>query len=85
MSIHAALLPSLQATYCMQQVTSIGVTGSKAKFNVHLPTHHLAFSTKIQDLVRLFLIISQISLTNFFSFSLVKQTYLLRLKSVYHK
>ena len=50
MSIHAALLPSLQATYCMQQVSSDGITGSKAKFNIHLPSHHLAFSTKIQDL-----------------------------------
>lgn len=51
MSIHAALLPSLQATYCMQQVSSEGVTGAKANFQVHLSYHHLAFTTKIQDLV----------------------------------
>ncbi|RXG59111.1 hypothetical protein Avbf_01112 [Armadillidium vulgare] len=50
MSIHAALLPSLQATYCMQQVSSDGFTGAKANFKIHLSYHHLAFTTKIQDL-----------------------------------
>ncbi len=46
----AALLPSLQAEYCMEKVSSRGVTGSKAKFVVDLPKHTLSFSTKLQDL-----------------------------------
>ena len=51
LSIQAALLPSLQAQYRMEQVSSIGITGAKAKFTIHLPTHLLSFSTKLQDLV----------------------------------
>ncbi|XP_069163725.1 bridge-like lipid transfer protein family member 1 isoform X18 [Procambarus clarkii] len=50
LSIQAALLPSLQAQYRMEQVSSLGITGAKAKFTVHLPTHHLSFSTRLQDL-----------------------------------
>nr|XP_027228537.1 transmembrane protein KIAA1109 homolog [Penaeus vannamei] len=50
LSIQAALLPSLQAQYRMEQVSSLGITGSKAKFTVHLPTHHLSFSTRLQGL-----------------------------------
>ncbi|XP_039287951.1 LOW QUALITY PROTEIN: transmembrane protein KIAA1109 [Nilaparvata lugens] len=48
LSITAALLPSLQAQYKMDQVTSKGVTGSKAKFIIDLPRHSLSFSTKVQ-------------------------------------
>nr|XP_018906485.1 PREDICTED: uncharacterized protein KIAA1109 isoform X3 [Bemisia tabaci] len=48
LSITAALLPSLQAQYKMDQVTSTGVTGSKAKFIIDLPRHSLSFSTKVQ-------------------------------------
>ncbi|RZF34324.1 hypothetical protein LSTR_LSTR014429 [Laodelphax striatellus] len=48
LSITAALLPSLQAQYKMDQVTSKGVTGSKAKFIIDLPHHSLSFSTKVQ-------------------------------------
>ncbi|XP_075226335.1 transmembrane protein KIAA1109 homolog tweek [Lycorma delicatula] len=48
LSITAALLPSLQAQYKMDQVTSTGVTGSKAKFIIDLPHHSLSFSTKVQ-------------------------------------
>uniref|UniRef100_A0A182M138 Fragile site-associated protein C-terminal domain-containing protein n=1 Tax=Anopheles culicifacies TaxID=139723 RepID=A0A182M138_9DIPT len=48
LSISAALLPSLQAQYKMDHVTSTGVTGSKAKFTVDLPNHSLSFTTKIQ-------------------------------------
>uniref|UniRef100_A0A8D8LL87 Uncharacterized protein KIAA1109 n=1 Tax=Cacopsylla melanoneura TaxID=428564 RepID=A0A8D8LL87_9HEMI len=44
----AALLPSLQAQYRMDQLSSTGVTGSKAKFVVDLPRHSLSFSTKVQ-------------------------------------
>lgn len=47
LSISAALLPSLQAQYKMDQVTSTGVTGSKAKFTVDLPHHSLSFTTKL--------------------------------------
>ncbi|XP_042881836.1 transmembrane protein KIAA1109 homolog isoform X7 [Penaeus japonicus] len=50
LSIQAALLPSLQAQYRMEQVSSLGITGAKAKFTVHLPTHHLSFSTRLQGL-----------------------------------
>ncbi|XP_050686161.1 transmembrane protein KIAA1109 homolog isoform X6 [Eriocheir sinensis] len=50
LSIQAALLPSLQAQYRMEQVSSLGFTGAKAKFSIHLPTHHLSFSTRLQDL-----------------------------------
>ncbi|XP_071552185.1 bridge-like lipid transfer protein family member 1 isoform X2 [Panulirus ornatus] len=50
LSIQAALLPSLQAQYRMEQVSSLGITGAKAKFTIHLPTHHLSFSTRLQDL-----------------------------------
>ncbi|KAL1446280.1 hypothetical protein WDU94_005479, partial [Cyamophila willieti] len=44
----AALLPSLQAQYRMDQLSSAGVTGSKAKFVIDLPRHSLSFSTKVQ-------------------------------------
>lgn len=50
LSITAALLPSLQAQYKMDQVTSSGVTGNKAKFVIDLPHHSLSFSTKVQVL-----------------------------------
>ncbi|KAG8228088.1 hypothetical protein J437_LFUL000087, partial [Ladona fulva] len=46
--ITAALLPSLQAQYKMDQVNSTGVTGSKAKFTIDLPQHSLSFTTKLQ-------------------------------------
>ncbi|KAK2588447.1 hypothetical protein KPH14_004440 [Odynerus spinipes] len=48
LSITAALLPSLQAQYKMDQVNSSGVTGSKAKFTIDLPHHSLSFTTKLQ-------------------------------------
>ncbi|XP_026670200.1 transmembrane protein KIAA1109, partial [Ceratina calcarata] len=48
LSITAALLPSLQAQYKMDQVTSSGITGSKAKFTIDLPHHSLSFTTKLQ-------------------------------------
>ena len=48
LSITAALLPSLQAQYKMDQVNSSGITGSKAKFTIDLPHHTLSFTTKIQ-------------------------------------
>ena len=48
LSITAALLPSLQAQYQMEQVVSAGMTGSKAKFTVDLPRHSLSFTTKLQ-------------------------------------
>ncbi|XP_037884226.1 transmembrane protein KIAA1109 isoform X1 [Glossina fuscipes] len=48
LSINAALLPSLQAQYRMNQVSSKGVTGNRAKFVIDLPTHTLSFNTKIQ-------------------------------------
>ncbi|KAK6639579.1 hypothetical protein RUM43_007852 [Polyplax serrata] len=48
LSITAALLPSLQAQYKMDQVNSTGITGSKAKFTVDLPRHSLSFTTKLQ-------------------------------------
>ncbi|KAL0269606.1 UNVERIFIED_CONTAM: hypothetical protein PYX00_007281 [Menopon gallinae] len=48
LSITAALLPSLQAQYTMNQVNSSGVTGSKAKFTIELPKHSLSFTTKLQ-------------------------------------
>lgn len=48
LSITAALLPSLQAQYKMDQVNSSGITGSKAKFTIDLPRHNLSFTTKLQ-------------------------------------
>ncbi|XP_020299517.1 uncharacterized protein KIAA1109 isoform X4 [Pseudomyrmex gracilis] len=48
LSITAALLPSLQAQYKMDQVNSSGTTGSKAKFTIDLPHHNLSFTTKLQ-------------------------------------
>ncbi|XP_063234537.1 bridge-like lipid transfer protein family member 1 isoform X2 [Bacillus rossius redtenbacheri] len=48
LSITAALLPSLQAQYKMDQVNSTGVTGGKAKFTIDLPQHSLSFTTKLQ-------------------------------------
>ncbi|XP_052121267.1 transmembrane protein KIAA1109 isoform X3 [Frankliniella occidentalis] len=48
LSITAALLPSLQAQYKMDQVMSAGVTGSKAKFTIDLAQHSLSFTTKLQ-------------------------------------
>ncbi|XP_055681343.1 bridge-like lipid transfer protein family member 1 isoform X2 [Lutzomyia longipalpis] len=47
LSVTAALLPSLQAQYKMDHVSSTGVTGSKAKFTIDLPSHSLSFTTKI--------------------------------------
>ncbi|KAJ8982559.1 hypothetical protein NQ317_005030 [Molorchus minor] len=47
LSITAALLPSLQAQYKMDQVNSTGFTGSKAKFTIDLPHHSLSFTTKL--------------------------------------
>ncbi|KAG5893448.1 hypothetical protein JTB14_012167 [Gonioctena quinquepunctata] len=47
LSISAALLPSLQAQYKMDQVNSTGFTGSKAKFTIDLPHHTLSFTTKL--------------------------------------
>ncbi|XP_017025561.1 bridge-like lipid transfer protein family member 1 isoform X1 [Drosophila kikkawai] len=49
LSINAALLPSLQAQYRMNHVSSMGVTGQRAKFVIDLPTHTLSFNTKIQN------------------------------------
>lgn len=48
LSVTAALLPSLQAQYQMEQVVSSGVTGEKAKFDIDLPRHSLSFTTKLQ-------------------------------------
>ena len=48
LSVTAALLPSLQAQYKMDHVSSAGVSGSKAKFTIDLPNHSLSFTTKIQ-------------------------------------
>jgi len=48
LSVTAALLPSLQAQYQMEQVVSNGVTGGKAKFDIDLPRHSLSFTTKLQ-------------------------------------
>ncbi|KAK9874269.1 hypothetical protein WA026_002622 [Henosepilachna vigintioctopunctata] len=48
LSITAALLPSLQAQYKMDQVNSTGFTGCKAKFTIDLPHHSLSFNTKLQ-------------------------------------
>ncbi|EDW04249.1 GH11696 [Drosophila grimshawi] len=48
LSINAALLPSLQAQYRMNHVSSMGVTGQRAKFVIDLPTHTLSFNTKLQ-------------------------------------
>lgn len=48
LSITAALLPSLQAQYQMEQVVSAGITGGKAKFDIDLPRHSLSFTTKLQ-------------------------------------
>jgi len=48
-AVSAALLPSLQAQYKMENVTSKGVTGSKAKFNVVLSKHTLSFNTKLEE------------------------------------
>lgn len=47
LSMTAALLPSLQAQYKMDNVTSKGVTGSKANFTIDLPSQSLSFITKI--------------------------------------
>jgi hypothetical protein len=47
LSISAALLPSLQAEFNMDQVTSSGITGCNAKFTVDLPRQSLSFTTKI--------------------------------------
>jgi hypothetical protein len=38
-----------KAEYCMERVTSRGVTGGKAKFVIDLPKHNLSFATKIQE------------------------------------
>ena len=44
----AALLPSLDAEYSMENLTSKGMTGEKAKFVIDLPRHTLSFNTKLQ-------------------------------------
>lgn len=46
LSIKASLLPSLQAQYKMENVTSKGSTGMKANFNIDLPSQTLSFITK---------------------------------------
>lgn len=46
LSISAALLPSLQAQYKMDNVISRGISGYKAKFTIDLPNHTLSFTTK---------------------------------------
>lgn len=46
LSVSAALLPSLQAQYKMDRVTSNGISGYKAKFTIDLPNHTLSFTTK---------------------------------------
>lgn len=46
LSITASLLPSLQAQYKMDNVSSKGITGSKANFTIDLPTQCLSFITK---------------------------------------
>lgn len=46
LSISAALLPSLQAQYKMDNVISRGISGYKAKFTIDLPKHMLSFTTK---------------------------------------
>lgn len=46
LSISAALLPSLQAQYKMDRVTSNGTSGNKAKATIDLPNHTLSFTTK---------------------------------------
>lgn len=48
LSVTAALLPSLQAQYKMEHVSSSGVTGARAHFTVELPQHSLSFVTKLQ-------------------------------------
>lgn len=52
LSITAALLPSLQAQYKMDQVNSTGITGSKANFTIVLPHHSLSFTTKLKGYVQ---------------------------------
>ena len=47
-AVSAALLPSLQAQYKMENVTSKGVTGAKANFNIILPKQTLSFNTKLE-------------------------------------
>lgn len=51
LSITAALLPSLQAQYKMDQVNSTGITGHKANFTIVLPHHSLSFTTKLKGYV----------------------------------
>lgn len=52
LSITAALLPSLQAQYKMDQVNSTGITGNKANFRIVLPHHSLSFTTKLKGYVQ---------------------------------
>lgn len=52
LSITAALLPSLQAQYKMDQVNSTGITGHKANFTIVLPHHSLSFTTKLKGYVQ---------------------------------
>ncbi|KAF5303327.1 hypothetical protein FQA39_LY10066 [Lamprigera yunnana] len=47
LGITAALLPSLQAQYKMDQLKGMGTTGNKAKFTIDLPRHSLSFTTKL--------------------------------------
>lgn len=46
-TIKASLLPSLRAQYRIDQITSSGFTGSKAKFEIEINHHSLYFTTKI--------------------------------------
>lgn len=46
-TIQASLLPSLRAQYRIEQVSSSGYTGARAKFNIEVNHHSLCFNTKI--------------------------------------
>lgn len=48
LAIEAALLPSLKAEYAMYNLSSKGMSGSKAKFVIDLPKHVLSFNTKLE-------------------------------------
>ena len=47
-TIRAALLPSLRSQYQIGPVTSMGVTGSRAKFTIDVKDHHLSFNTNVE-------------------------------------
>lgn len=67
LSVSAALLPSLQAQYKMDHVTSVGISGYKAKFTIDLPNHTLSFTTKHHVSVHFCLIFPSKSSTTFLS------------------